>query len=347
LLLNRSLEYRACCAAIFAASLASCSPYGGTGSVPSQGAAAPQRVFDNASIRPYRLVADGLAGTRHTGARARGWILPDANKRPSQIYWGNNLNNTVTIFSVGKNPKQEGQITEGLSSPQRLFVDTSRNLYVTNNGYGQSPYGDITIYARGATSPKLTITDGVDNPTGLTVDAAGTVYCANVTFPATITEYPAGESSPSLTIPLGSDNLPEYLATDASDNLYVSMLGGNVWKFAPGSTNGTNLNLQIGQAGALEVDRAGNIVVVDESASTLDFFAAGQTAPKKTLTVSGAPFALSLSRDEKALYVSVDATSEFIIQKLRYPGGKTLTTKIGGGVGDWPTALSPDNALGS
>jgi hypothetical protein len=216
---------------------------------------------------------------------------------------------------------------------------------VTNNGYGYAVYGDITVYAPGSTSPKLTITDGVDNPTGLTVDAAGTVYCANVSFPATITEYAAGQTSPSLTIDL-QYNPAEYLAIDASNNLYASTLNGTVLEFAPGSTSGTNLNLQIGYAGALEVDRKGNIVAVDEDASAIDFFPAGQTKPSKTISLyPDYPFALSLSKEEKSLYVTVSAGSRFSVARLSYPGGTTLTTKIGDDTGDWPIAVSPDAVL--
>ena len=292
-----------------------------------------------------RSLAAGLTHVQRAGTHARGWIEPDAKKKKSLIYWADNLTNVVTIFSAGKNPKQKGQITDGISSPQRLFVDKSGNLYVTNNGYGYAPYGDITIYKPGVSSPQLTITSGVDNPTGLTVDAAGTVYCANVTFPASITEYAAGQSTPSLTVGL-QYNPAEWLAIDASDNLYASTLDGTVVEFAPGSTSGTNLNLQIGYAGALEVDRSGNIVVVDEDASAIDFFPAGQTKPSKTISLyPDYPFALSLSKDEKKLYVTVSAGSKFSVQELRYPGGTALTTKIGGSTGDWPIAVSLDAVL--
>ncbi|HEY1868988.1 MAG TPA: hypothetical protein VGG70_11890, partial [Candidatus Cybelea sp.] len=301
------------------------------GSVPSGASSARSR-------------ASGLTARQGGSAQTRGWIAPDAKKSKNLIYWGNNVSNMVAIFSAGKNPKQKGQITDGLSSPQRLFVDKSRNLYVTNNGYGYAVYGDITVYAPGTTSPKLTITDGVDNPTGLTVDAAGTVYCANVTFPATITEYGAGKTAPSLTIPL-QYNPAEYLAIDASDNLYASTLNGSVWEYHSGSTTGTNLNLQVSFGGALAVDRSGNIVVVDENAATIDFFPAGQTTPSKTISVSGFPFALSLSKDEKKLYATVQSGSEFMVQELKYPGGTTLTTKVGGSTGDWPIAVSPDAVL--
>jgi hypothetical protein len=96
------------------------------------------------------------------------------------------------------------------------------------------------------------------------VDAAGTVYCANVGN-NTITVYPSGQTSPSLTISVSSS--PESLATDGKDNLYASV-GGEVEEFAPGSTSGVNLGLP-GYPGALEVDRKGNLIVIHGSAMRL------------------------------------------------------------------------------
>ncbi len=182
-------------------------------------------------------------------------------------------------------------------------------------------------------------------PTGLTVDAAGTVYSANVGND-TVTEYPKGQTSPSLTIPISGS--PEYLATDSQDNLYVSE-GLAVLKFPPGSTTGTNLGLIIGSPGALEVDRSGNIIVIDESKPSIDVFPAGQTTASKQIAITrGSPFALSLNAKENDVYVSIEAnTGPFVIQALAYPGGTTLTDKLTTNIGDWPIAVSPDTVLGS
>lgn len=293
----------------------------------------------NAGVQRMRQLAAGH-GPRSgmTAATAGGWISPDAGRhRKGLIYWGSYDKNTITIYSArGINGKEKGQITTGLSNPERLFVDTAHDVYATNLGNNT-----ITAYQPGQTSPFLTISTGVNSPTGLTVDAAGTVYCANVGND-TITVYPKGQTSPSLTIPTSGS--PEYLATDASDNLYAS-INTAVWEFAPGSTTGKNLGLAVSSPGALEVDKAGNLIVLD--LSTIDYFPAGKTQPSKQISVTaGFPFALALSADEKRLYVSEGSGSTFIIQHVLYPNGTSLANKLTTNGGEWPLAVSPDNALG-
>jgi len=324
--------------AILGALAAGCSA-AGTSNSPALGTGRPgaQRPLND-----YRTLANGRgARSQPNGTKAYGWVSPDAKRKAGKhlFYWGNYDKNTITIFSsIGVNGKQKGQITAGLSNPERLFVDKKFNVYATNLGNDT-----ITAYKPGETSPFLTISNGVSTPTGLTVDAAGTIYCANVGND-TITVYPHGQTSPSLTIPVSG---PEYLATDAKDNLYAQA-GLEVEEFAPGSTTGTNLNLNVGSPGALEVDSSGNIIVLDDSADTIDYIPAGQTNPSKKISVtSGFPFALSLSANGKELYVSIDDNSgQFIVQDVSYPNGSTLANKFTTNAGEWPIAISPDNALG-
>jgi hypothetical protein len=289
----------------------------------------------NPALRPadYHALADGKGVRSSAGvSNSHGWVSPDLRRhhRASLFYWGDYDTNTITIYSLAGAKK--GVITTGLSNPERLFVDRSGSVYATNLGTNT-----ITGYKRGQTSPFITISNGVSTPTGLTVDAAGTIYCANVGN-NTITVYPKGKTSPSLTIPY----FAEYLATDAKDNLYAA--GTAVEEFAPGSTQGKDTGLPH-YPGSLEVDRSGNIIV--NYGSTIEYFPAGQTNPSKKINVtSGSPFALSLSADNKVLYVSVDVGTPFVVQSVPYPNGSTLTNKFTTNAGDWPIAVSPDNALG-
>ena len=281
-----------------------------------------------------RTLANGFGPASSTpGLRANGWLSPDRHKHPSLFYWGNYDTSTITIYSAGK---VKGQITSGLYNPERLFVGKDGSVYATNIGYNGSNKNSIVGYKPGKTTPFITITNGVNRPTGLTVDAAGTIYCANVGND-TITVYKKGQTSPSLTIPY----FAEYLATDAKDNLYAA--GTAVEVFAPGSTTGKDTGLPH-YPGALEVDRNGNIIVL--YGATIEYFPAGQTKASKQITVNGSPFALSLSGNEKTLYVSVESGTPFVIQKVAYPNGTTLSNYLTTNAGDWPIAASPDNALG-
>ncbi len=307
----------------------------GTSNGPAIGTAQPgaQRTLND-----NRSLANGFGSpSAATGARPNGWVSPERKRRhkPTLFYWGNFDTNTITILS--SSGKQKGQITSGLYNPERLFVDKKGDVFATNIGYNGSSKYSITGYKPGHTTPFITITNGVNRPTGLTVDGAGTVYCANVGN-NTITVYPKGQTSPSLTIPY----FAEYLATDAQDNLYAS--GTAVEKFPPGSTTGTDLGLPA-YPGALEVDRSGNIIVL--YGAQIEYFPAGKTIPSKEIPVTaGSPFALSLSGNEKTLYVSVEAATPFIVQSVAYPSGSTLSNKFTSNFGDWPIAVSPDNALG-
>jgi hypothetical protein len=320
---------------LFAALAAGCSANGVAPTSSGSGIGSAQ----GASLSAIRALANGQGIRMQTARTGSGWISPDAKKKKSLIYWGNYDSSTITIYSgKGVNGKEVGQITSDLSNPERLFVDAKGSVYATNIGTGT-----ITAYKAGQTSPFITISNGVNRPTGITVDAAGTVYCANVGND-TITEYPAGSTTASVTISVPSS--PEYLATDAQDNLYAE-IGSAVYEFPKGSTSGTNLGLSI-SAGALEVDRNGNLIVIDESTDDVDYFAAGQTTPSTEIPVTaGDPFALSLSKNEKELYVSVLISGGFEIQSIAYPKGTSFANKLTTDAGDWPIAVSPDNALGS
>jgi DNA-binding beta-propeller fold protein YncE len=323
---------------LLAAMAAGCSATNAPGLAP--GATTTQTSLQRQSAAMEHKLADGFVHRASAANRAHGWMSPDAKHSKDLFYWGDFVSNTIYVYKKnGVNPKEVGTITDAIDEPERLFVDGSKNLWVTDLGNDT-----VTEYARGATSPSFTISTGIANPTGIVVDSAGTVYVANVDN-STVTEYPKGESSPSLTISMTAS--PEYLATDSSDNLYVST-GLGVWEFPAGSTTGTELNLTIGSPGAIEVDDSGNIILADDGpALAVDVFPPGVSTPSKSIPVGNDPFALSLSKSEKKLYVSGENTSNgsFLIEQLDYPNGTTFTDKLTTGTGDWPIAVSPDNVL--
>lgn len=301
-----------------------------------------QRTAFVSSIQDELNAAHGFPSVSLHAMLAQRAPVQNSVKPPATnlIYSGDFDNNVITYFPMkGINQSPLGQITNGLNNPERLFVDAKLNVYATNLGNSS-----IVAYKNGGTSPFLTITTGVSNPTGLVVDKNGTVYCANVGND-TITEYAAGKTSPSVTINLGT-NAAEYLAIGPSGDLYASILGGPVMRFKPGASTGTTLNLEVGSAGAIELDKLGNILLLDENSSTLDVFPRGKTKPSKTIAVGGYPFALAMNGGESQVYVSaIPPAGGWVIQQLAYPAGKAFVNKITSNINGWPIAASPDNVL--
>jgi hypothetical protein len=344
--LNARVVKRSFGAAGVAALLAACS--GGASLSPTTNASAgfgSAPVGADAHARANLLAANSPSLSPGThGAGGRGWLSPAAKAGSHVIYSGSYNESTITIYpSKGTNPPPIGTISTGLTNPERLFVDGNLSLYTTDEGSPTS----IVVYKRGKTSPSLTITNGVNYPTGITVGADGTVYCAN-TGNETVTEYPKGKTAPSLTVSL-SNEMPENLAVDNSNNLYIQYdggtLGSGVIEVPSGKTSGTDLNLVIGSASALSVDKAGNIVIIDQADSSLDVFPPGQTSPSKTIALGGSPFEMSMNKAEKQVYVSNEIGTPFEIQVADYPNLKTVKAKIDPTLGGWPLAVASDNVL--
>ncbi len=80
-------------------------------------------------------------------------------------------------------------ITDGISYPLGLAIDSKQNLYVSN--YPAA----ITVYAKGSTTPSETITGGsLANPFGLAIDKSGNLYIADFGA-AAILEVKAGTTT--------------------------------------------------------------------------------------------------------------------------------------------------------
>jgi hypothetical protein len=84
-----------------------------------------------------------------------------------------------------------------------LAFDSSGDLYVANFATVAS---NVTVYAPGSTKVLRTISQGVSDPSALTIGPSDYLYVAN-TDPAspasTVTEYAPGKTSPVRTIFLG------------------------------------------------------------------------------------------------------------------------------------------------
>jgi sugar lactone lactonase YvrE len=167
--------------------------------------------------------------------------------------------------------------------PEELALDVAGNVYVadfSNNKIRKiSPEGMVTTFAgsgeRGSTDGKGAAAS-FDQPTGITVDAAGNVYVAEVgnkirkISPAGVVTTLAGSGASGRADGLGavaSFYVPEGLALDAKSNLYVADYGNNrIRKITPEGEVTTIAGSEYGFAngpGALAEFRAPYDVVVD------------------------------------------------------------------------------------
>jgi hypothetical protein len=177
--------------------------------------------------------------------------------------------------------------------PIGIAVSSAGQAYVLEGEY--DTYGDllasqIEVFAPGATSgtaPSSTITGTATemiDPQDIAVDVAGNIYVANYQDDGAsqILEFPPGANgsvAPSGVVTLNGEITG--IAVDSSANLYaaeVSTIGsGSIVEYAAGATgtptaiktiSGTTSGLSAAGTGAVRVDAAGNIWLIQQSPNT-------------------------------------------------------------------------------
>jgi DNA-binding beta-propeller fold protein YncE len=160
-------------------------------------------------------------------------------------------------------PPSIGQLTA------QTLATTQHQIYISDEGANA-----VWIFPAGVNDPSPTaeITDGINEPLGIWVDAKGVLYVANFasgTSNGSVTEYRPGTTHPSLTIP----NLmsPASVAVDRKGTLYVgedtdAARTPTIAEYAPGATQPTKTVSAtsitgIPFMGGMTVDPAGNLYV--------------------------------------------------------------------------------------
>jgi len=263
--------------------------------------------------RGYHGVVSGVA------ERSPGWLSEDAKSSSAKIYVSDGLANAVFIYNAKSPTTPIGTITSGLSEPLGNFTDAKSNLYVTSLGNNS-----LLVFAKGKKTPSKTYTNGLSEPIGVVVGKDGTIYVSEF-GPGQVVEYDKGATSPSRTITVSQ---AEGVALDSHNNLYVSYNDantgqGNVQKFAPKSTTGTNLGITVQFAGDIKLDKKNDLLFEDQIAQAVNFYKPGATSPYGTISDSGKDtYKLALNSTETSLYIATAGPSVDIFQAK--PSGNSL-----------------------
>jgi len=198
----------------------------------------------------------------------------------------------------------------GLSFPQSIALDSSRNIYVAaGNG------GEVFVYSAGSNgnaSPIATI-NGTEtdllNPVGIALDSNDKIYVVDSGTKSVFVYPPLGGSTgllneaPTATISGGNTGLiePQGIALDSNHNIYVAD-GGNssVTVYSPvGSSTGLLNEAPSASISAamttgliypegIALDSSANIYVADSDAADILVYPAGSNGDTATLaTISG------------------------------------------------------------
>ncbi|HZV76271.1 MAG TPA: hypothetical protein VFF63_00775 [Candidatus Babeliales bacterium] len=270
-----------------------------------------------------------------SGAMTGDRMKPD--KAAAQVLYVSDASaNTVYEFSLPSN-SPIGEITDGISSPEGLATDSHGNLYVSN-----LTADTVTVYAPGATSPSLTLSEP-DGPDGVAVTKNGDVVAGD--NDGGVDVYAPGKTSPSRRLKNSGINTVFGVGVDAHDNAYaVGLLisGSNgtpaAIEFENLKGKGTNLGLEdLTRPQGVLLDANSNIVISDDGEVLV--YAPGLKTPS---TAFGAPQCgpSALNKSENLIYVSQGGNTDQV-GVYDYPSGTFVTQLAFGSDYIGGTAVSP------
>jgi hypothetical protein len=268
----------------------------------------------------------------------RGSESYDAHAASTLTYVSNLGAGEVDVFSQrGRAQQPIATITKGIAYPDGLTTDSKGNLYVADSGEYNGKWV-VQRYSPGATSPGKTYATDLSEPTDAAVAKDGTIYIANFNLLSNgwVAVYPKGKVSKEYRLSDFSGGAPVSLALDAEQDLYVMYALNNqgssaVNEYKPGSKTGKNLNLAFAYGGGIQVDSAGNVLVVQQVLpSEILVFPHGKTQPSKSIVLpnGGEPFNIALNRGSKLLFAG-DAIGN-VVDRFAYPSGKFQYPIAGG-----------------
>jgi len=236
------------------------------------------------------------AGARSARMASRGAGYGPAKKSAQTLFVSDLSASAIRLYPANvKNPKQTGEITQGIDLPVNIAVDQSGTLYVANNGNST-----VTEYPLGQTTPSVTLTNSLVYPNGIAVDSAGTVYVTSGSSVGDtyVLEFPKGATSPSVQV--DGFGLAIGLAIDKAGNLYVGDAHTNeVFEVAKGTTKPVDLALtELADPTGVAISPKDDLYVSNESPSAFAVhgYKLGQTTPFVTITDgTDGPYAIGFS----------------------------------------------------
>jgi DNA-binding beta-propeller fold protein YncE len=204
----------------------------------------------------------------------------DANPGPTRDGTLTIGGQTFTVTQAGSTyvavvPAMTTLVSNGLSFPFGVAVDSAGNVYIADTGHN-------AIQKWTAADNTLTplVSSGLSGPIGVAVDAMGDVFIADTGNNA-IEEW-----TPAIGIvtPLVSSGLstPFAVAVDAAGNVYIADTGNDAIKewTAASQTVRTLASAGLGQPNGVAVDAAGNVYIGDFKNNAIVLW----TAANNTLT---------------------------------------------------------------
>lgn len=204
--------------------------------------------------------------------------------------------NIYQTFALSSNPPPIATIVVAKGCPYGMAVDRYGTIYVVDNCGGN----DVELYAKGQTTLKKTITNGISNPLDAVIDSQERLYVSNA--PGSIAIYGRHRMKPERVV-VGSPLVnPAGLALDKNDNLFIADYGARqVFELPANSSTVTPLNLQgLREPFGLGMDQSnGYLWVTDRMGDAIDVYAPGQTQPVARIAGSGLPYAIDVQNRGK------------------------------------------------
>ncbi|HEV3091752.1 MAG TPA: hypothetical protein VGX91_09995 [Candidatus Cybelea sp.] len=295
------------------------------------GSAAPPA---GSSLAP-NVVHAGVPFATLLGGSARGLVRsihPNYATNKSLLFESDQTDVAINVYQtadLAKNPSPIASIAVHAGCPYGAAVDKKGTIYVADNCSGN----DVEEFAKGSTTLKTAITDGISNPLGAAIDSKGTLYVSN--YPGAITEYAFGTTTPSQTISGQGLTDPFGLSVDKSNNLYIADFGANaVFELKYGSTTLTNLGLQDCDEplGTAVDEKHGNLWVTCGEGDTIEVYKLGSTSPSQTIAGNDFPYAIALENKGKpkdeVVESDIDTHSVYAYAPGTYTPYATLTNGV-------------------